>query len=63
MTAWMLIANWRHTRRRMQAQHALVAETMTELQAVVDGDVDGIWGAHRSLNQAIGLILHNRWVA
>jgi PAS domain S-box-containing protein len=27
MTAWMLIANWRHTRRRMQAQHALVAET------------------------------------
>lgn len=27
MTAWMLIANWRHTRRRMQAQQALVAET------------------------------------
>jgi PAS domain S-box-containing protein len=27
MTAWMLIANWRHTRRRMQAQHALMAET------------------------------------
>lgn len=27
MTAWMLIANWRHTRRRMQAQSALVAET------------------------------------
>ena len=27
MTAWMLIANWRHTRRRMQAQRALVAET------------------------------------
>ncbi|HEY8049551.1 MAG TPA: PAS domain S-box protein [Ramlibacter sp.] len=27
MTAWMLIANWRHTRRRMQAQHALIAET------------------------------------
>jgi PAS domain S-box-containing protein len=27
MTAWMLIGNWRHTRRRMQAQHALVAET------------------------------------
>ena len=27
MTAWMLIANWRHTRRRMQAQLALVAET------------------------------------
>ncbi|MBC5766718.1 PAS domain-containing sensor histidine kinase [Ramlibacter albus] len=27
MTAWMLIANWRHTRRRVQAQHALVAET------------------------------------
>ncbi len=27
MTAWMLIATWRHTRRRMQAQHALVAET------------------------------------
>lgn len=27
LTAWMLIANWRHTRRRMQAQHALVAET------------------------------------
>ncbi len=27
MTAWMLIANWRHTRRRLQAQQALVAET------------------------------------
>jgi PAS domain S-box-containing protein len=27
MTAWMLIANWRHTRRRMQAQSALMAET------------------------------------
>ena len=27
MTAWMLIANWRHTRRRMQAQQALVTET------------------------------------
>jgi len=27
MTAWMLIANWRHTRRRLQAQQALVKET------------------------------------
>ena len=27
MTAWMLIATWRHSRRRMQAQHALVQET------------------------------------
>ena len=27
MTTWMLLANWRHTRRRMQAQQALVAET------------------------------------
>jgi PAS domain S-box-containing protein len=27
MTAWMLIANWRHTRRRVRAQEALVAET------------------------------------
>ena len=27
LTAWMLIGTWRHTRRRMQAQHALVAET------------------------------------
>lgn len=27
MTAWMLIANWRHSRRRQQAQKALVAET------------------------------------
>ena len=27
MTAWMLIANWRHTRRRLAAQRALVAET------------------------------------
>jgi len=27
MTAWMLIANWRHTRRRNQAQQALVVET------------------------------------
>ncbi|MFZ2309457.1 MAG: PAS domain S-box protein [Rhodoferax sp.] len=27
MTAWMLIANWRHTRRRMQAQQALMSET------------------------------------
>ena len=27
MTAWMLIANWRHTRRRMQAQLALLSET------------------------------------
>lgn len=27
MTAWMLIANWRHTRRRLAAQQALVAET------------------------------------
>ena len=27
MTAWMLIATWRHTRRRMQAQQAVVAET------------------------------------
>ena len=27
MTAWLLIATWRHTRRRMRAQEALVAET------------------------------------
>ena len=27
VTSWMLIANWRHTRRRLQAQRALVAET------------------------------------
>ena len=27
MTAWMLIANWRHTRRRLQAQQALISET------------------------------------
>jgi PAS domain S-box-containing protein len=27
MTAWMLIGNWRHTRRRMQAQQALIVET------------------------------------
>jgi PAS domain S-box-containing protein len=27
MTAWMLIGNWRHTRRRIQAQQALVVET------------------------------------
>ena len=27
MSAWMLIANWRHTRRRLQAQKALMAET------------------------------------
>jgi PAS domain-containing protein len=27
MTGWMLIGNWRHTRRRLQAQKALVAET------------------------------------
>ena len=27
MTTWMLVANWRHTRRRQQAQQALVSET------------------------------------
>ncbi len=27
MTAWMLIANWRHTRRRLEAQQALMSET------------------------------------
>lgn len=27
MTAWLLIGTWRHTRRRVQAQKALVAET------------------------------------
>ena len=27
MTAWMLIANWQHTRRRHQTQQALMAET------------------------------------
>ena len=27
MTAWMLIANWRHTRRRMRTQQALMTET------------------------------------
>ena len=27
MTAWMLMATWRHSRRRMQAQNALVQET------------------------------------
>ncbi len=27
MTAWMLIGNWRHTRQRIHAQKALVAET------------------------------------
>ncbi|MET1115183.1 MAG: PAS domain S-box protein [Comamonas sp.] len=27
MTAWLLLATWRHTRRRMRAQEALVAET------------------------------------
>ncbi|MDD2547502.1 MAG: PAS domain-containing sensor histidine kinase [Burkholderiaceae bacterium] len=27
LTAWMLIATWRHTRKRLQAQQALVVET------------------------------------
>jgi PAS domain S-box-containing protein len=27
MTIWMLIANWRHTRRRVRTQEALIAET------------------------------------
>jgi len=27
MTAWMLLANWRHTRRRMRTQEALAMET------------------------------------
>lgn len=27
MTVWMLLGTWRHTRRRMQAQRALVSET------------------------------------
>ena len=27
LTAWMLIGTWRHTRRRLQAQQALVSET------------------------------------
>ncbi|WP_156373296.1 PAS domain-containing sensor histidine kinase [Pseudorhodoferax sp. Leaf267] len=27
LTAWMLIGNWSHTRRRQQAQQALIAET------------------------------------
>ena len=27
LTAWMLLANWRHSRRRQQAQAALIAET------------------------------------
>jgi len=27
LTAWMLIGTWRHTRRRLQAQQALIAET------------------------------------
>ncbi len=27
LTAWMLIGTWRHTRRRLQAQNALIAET------------------------------------
>ncbi|MEY3445246.1 MAG: hypothetical protein RIR45_1, partial [Pseudomonadota bacterium] len=27
MTAWMLIANWRHTRKRLRAQQALMSET------------------------------------
>jgi hypothetical protein len=27
MTAWMLVATWRHTVRRHQAQQALLAET------------------------------------
>jgi PAS domain S-box-containing protein len=27
MTAWMLIGTWQHTRRRVQAQQALIAET------------------------------------
>ncbi len=27
MTAWMLIGNWKHMRRRLQAQQALVSET------------------------------------
>jgi PAS domain S-box-containing protein len=27
LTAWMLIANWRHTRKRVQAQQALLSET------------------------------------
>ena len=28
MTAWMLLANWGHTRRRMKVQQALVSETV-----------------------------------
>ena len=27
LTGWMLVANWRHTRRRLRTQQALVAET------------------------------------
>jgi PAS domain S-box-containing protein len=41
MTAWMLIANWRHTRRRMHAQNALVAET-TFRRAMEDSMLTGM---------------------
>jgi PAS domain-containing protein len=27
MTTWMLVANWRHSRKRLQAQQALMSET------------------------------------
>ena len=28
LTVWMLLGNWRHTRRRLQAQQALISETL-----------------------------------
>jgi len=38
----------------------LVTAARAELDAVVAGDVDSVFAAHRAINKAVGIVLDNR---
>ncbi len=50
-------------RRARREFDALIALAQAELDAIAAGDLEGFWGLHRAVNQALGLMLEHRWDA
>jgi len=39
---------------------SLMVLARLELDAIAGGDLEGFWGLHRAVNQALGLVLEHR---
>ena len=47
-------------RRARRDFDGLMVLAQIELDAIAGGDLEGFWGLHRAVNQALGLVLEHR---